>query len=63
MWEDDISEFLCSSDDCCVDRREESTNIPDDLFAEIESPILQELLARMQIPIDNNVDNKAFVKS
>src|SRR5690606_10985897 len=36
MWENDITEFLCDAEDCCVDRNAERTNIPEDLFAEIE---------------------------
>lgn len=63
MWENDISEYECGECGCCSDRREEKTNIPDDLFAEIESPVRQELFGILQIPEDTSTDNRNLAKS
>lgn len=62
MWEDDIEEFFCDSCDCCVDRRSEKTNIPEDVFVEIENGVRQELLNMVQIPKDNKVDNQSLLR-
>jgi len=63
MWEDDISEFFCDAEDCCVDRLTEPTNVPDDLFAQIEGVLKNDLLGMIQIPKDNNVDNQSILRS
>lgn len=63
MWEDDIEEFKCDADNCCVNRRDEKTNIPDYLFNDIEEPVRQKLLNVVQIPRDNIADNQSLLKS
>lgn len=62
MWEDDISEFFCDAPDCCVDRLTEATNIPDDLFAQIEDQVRQKLMGMAQIPPDPGQDNKSVLR-
>lgn len=63
MWKDDISQYRCDSDgDCCVDRRAETTNIPDDLFSQIEERVRVKLLNLVQIPKDNLTDNQNVLK-
>lgn len=62
MWQDDITEFRCDAEDCCVDRRAERSNIPDGMFAEIEEMVRQKLMGTIQIPKDNLVDNQSQLR-
>lgn len=60
IWEDDINGYASDGKDGdkdCVIRQEQSTNIPDDLFAEIEQQVLAEMLPQTQLPT-NNADDK-----
>ena len=59
LWEDSIEQYKCCADDCCVDRINERSNIPDSLFVETEDGIRQELLSMMQIPSDTKADNQS----
>jgi hypothetical protein len=61
MWVNDISEFLCS-ENCCVDRLSEKTNIPDDIIPEVENMVVQKLMGMAQVPQDNNIDNKNILR-
>lgn len=63
LWEDDIEQYKCCADNCCVNRIDERSNIPDYLFAEIENGVRQELLGMIQIPKDNIVDNQSLQRS
>lgn len=51
IFEDDISRFTCEDDSCRV-RSDDSFNVPDYLFGEIESAVLQDLTVMLQIPAD-----------
>lgn len=62
MWLDSIEEYKCCAEDCCANRLEEPTNIPDFLFAEIEQPIRAELLNLIQIPPDSKSDNQNLLR-
>lgn len=62
LWEDDIEQYKCCADNCCVNRIDERTNVPDYLFAEIENGLRQELMGMLQIPSDTVVDNKNVTK-
>lgn len=57
MWEDNIDQYKCCAEDCCVNRLDELTHIPDYIFAEIENNVRQELLTLTQIPKDTTIDN------
>lgn len=63
LWENDISEFLCDAEDCCLDRQSEETHIPEDLFVEIEGNIQKELLGMLQVPSNAIIDNQSIQKS
>jgi hypothetical protein len=52
IWEDSIEERDC------ILRQDQETNIPDDLFAEIEQQVLNELTMSLQIPADDNDDKQ-----
>lgn len=60
IWEDDISGLSCDAgeegDNCSV-MQDKQTNIPEDLFAEIEQQVLAEILPQTQLPPDD-ADNK-----
>ena len=52
IWEDSIEERDC------ILRQDQESNIPDDLFAEIEQQVLQELTMSIQIPADQSDDKQ-----
>jgi len=52
IWEDNIDERDC------VLRQDQQSNIPDDLFAEIEQQVLNELTMSLQIPADDSDDKQ-----
>lgn len=64
MFEDDISEWQCSVTDktICTLKQDESLNIPEHLFTEIEQMIRQELLMTMQIPAEGADDNQSLLR-
>jgi hypothetical protein len=60
IWEDDINAVACDgkdeAGDCSV-RQDQESNIPEDLFAEIEQQVLKEIFPQAQLP-PNNSDDK-----
>ena len=59
VFEDDINDFACDGKDAegpCTVKQDQATNIPDDLFAEIEQMVLQEILPQSQLPPDQGDD-------
>jgi len=61
IWEDDINNLACDGKDCdgdCTVKQEQETNIPDDLFAEIEQQVLAEILPTTQLPPDTGDDKQ-----
>ena len=66
IWEDDINGVACdgkSGDECdgdldCLVRQDQETNIPDDLFAEIEQQVLAEVMPQTQLPPDQGDDKQ-----
>jgi len=66
VFEDDISSYKCadcpSSEFYCKPRQEQTINIPDYLYGEIESNVLKDLSIQMQIPMDNLQDNKNVLR-
>ena len=61
MWEDSV-EIYKECSDSCVDRLVEPTHVPEDLFAEIENGVRQELLGMIQIPEDSLVDKRSIAR-
>lgn len=62
MWEDNIDMYKCCADNCCVNRLDEPTNVPDYIFAEIENNVQQSLMSMLQIPRDNMIDNQSLLR-
>jgi len=57
VFDDDIGAWLCDGEDKCVPRYDQKINIPDFLFAEIETQILQVMTNTIKIPSEDS-DNK-----
>lgn len=60
IFQDDISIFTCN-DDVCDIRQNQILPIPDDLFAEVEKQVLQDLMIDIQVPVDTNISDKQNV--
>lgn len=62
VYEDDISKYKCI--DCsdsqyyCKPRQEQTFNVPDYLFGEIESNVMKDLTIMIQVPGDDSQDNQ-----
>ena len=57
-WENDISKFNCDPSDNCVPRQRQQIYVPEFLFAEIESQVLQEAFATMKVPVEDADDKQ-----
>mgnify|MGYP003642944567 CR=1 FL=1 len=55
IFENDVE--TCDSDDCLV-KQEQSLNIPDYLFSEIEQYVIKELTMTLQVPSDGSDDSQ-----
>lgn len=55
IFEDEIWMFNCGEERCVI-RQEQSLNVPDYLLAKIEQMALQELMGRLQVPVDSIQD-------
>jgi len=55
IFENDVE--TCDSDKCVI-RQEQSLNIPDYLFSEIEQYVVKELTMTMQVPADGSDDGQ-----
>ena len=62
MWEDSVEIYKCDAT-TCINRLDELTHIPEDLFVEIEGGVRQEILGMISIPKDNLVDNQSQLRS
>ena len=58
IFQEDISIFTCDEKEVCKIRQEEILAIPDDLFAEVEKQVLQDLGFQVQIPTDPKMADK-----
>jgi hypothetical protein len=60
IWEEDINPLACDGKDAgeCSTRQEQQTNIPEELFAEIEQQVLAEVLPQTQFPPDAGDDKQ-----
>lgn len=61
VWEDDINCLACDGADGdaqCTVKQDQQTNIPEDLFAEIEQAVLAEIMPTSQLPPDEGDDKQ-----
>lgn len=57
VFDDDISDWLCDKTETCKPRYEQTINIPEFLFSEIEQQVLANMIGTIQIPQEDS-DNK-----
>jgi hypothetical protein len=57
IFQDDISIFTCT-DNLCDIKQNQILPIPDDLFAEVEKQVLQDIMIDLQVPVDTNLSDK-----
>ena len=57
LFEDSIERFICDGD-VCAPRQDDTINIPEYLFAELEQMVVKDLLTVIQIPAENDDDNQ-----
>jgi hypothetical protein len=62
IFEESISGYTCSTEDDCKNRYEETLNIPEYLFAEVEQFVIKELSMMAQIPQDLNDDKTNILR-
>ena len=59
IWDDDITYLKCGTKaENCLPRQEQNTHVPDYLFSEIEQHVMRDFAFRLQVPTDNQDDNK-----
>ena len=58
VWENDVSNFNCDPSDNCIPRYMQRMYVPEFLFAEIESQVLQEAFATMKVPVEDADDKQ-----
>ena len=57
IFEDDISEWTCAPDSC-IEKTDQSFNVPDYLLAELESNVIKDLVGMAQMPVDATNDKE-----
>jgi len=65
MFEEDISPYLCSSDDSensCVVEQDRLMSVPEHLYSEIETAVIQEILTSGQLPPDGADDSQNVLR-
>ena len=62
MFEDSIQGFLCDGDSCTF-RQEDSLNVPEYLFAEVEQLAVKDLLTVIQIPVEDQYNNQSPLRT
>lgn len=58
IFEDSIIGYNCDTCDDCILRVDQSFNVPDYLHAEIESHVMKDLTAMMQVPSDTDANKQ-----
>jgi len=62
LFEGDISSYNCDTTDDCVYIQDTMFTIPEYLYSEIEQLVIKDLFGMMNVPQDNQQDNKNIVK-
>jgi hypothetical protein len=58
ITEEDISQYKCDSTEKCLPKQEQSLNVPDYILSRVESLLFQSLGISLQLPADNDPDNR-----
>ena len=62
IFEDDISKWTCE-EDSCIQKQDQSFNVPDYLLAELESQVFKDLIGIYQIPADPAIDKQNIARN
>jgi len=63
LFNDDTSQFDCNADaDICQPAQDRLMPVPEDLFAEIDKMVLQEILTPVQLPSDGADDSQNILR-
>ena len=62
LFEGDISRYNCDTTDDCAYIQDTMFTIPEYLYSEIEQLVVKDLYGMMNVPQDNQQDNKNIVK-
>lgn len=57
VFEDDISQWTCAADSC-IQKADQSFNVPDYLYGELEAQVIKDLMGMLQIPSDFTNDKQ-----
>jgi hypothetical protein len=60
VFDDNIGDWLCEDTEKCLPRHEQTINIPEALFAEIEQEVVKAMMLTVQVPLEDG-DNKVNV--
>lgn len=62
IWEDNIDNLQCDTTDCQL-RQENTINIPEYLFAEVEAMAVKDLTLFIQLPVETQDDKQSQLRS
>lgn len=62
IFEDSIIGYNCDTSDDCILRADQPFNVPDYLHAEIESHVMKDLTAMMQVPSDTEANKQNLLR-
>ena len=60
VFDDNIGFWLCDEAEKCTPRYEQDINIPEALFAEIETQVVNAMMLTVKVPVEDG-DNKVNV--
>jgi len=61
IFEDDISKYTCEEDNC-IQRQDQSFNVPDYLLGELEGQVMKDMMGTFQIPSDTGNDKQNIAR-
>jgi len=61
IFEDDISKYTCEEDNC-IQRQEQTFNVPDYLLGELEGQVMKDMMGAFQIPADTGNDKQNIAR-
>lgn len=61
IFEDDISAWTCE-EDSCIQRQDQTFNVPDYLLGELESQAVKDMMGMLQIPPDQDNDKQNIAR-
>jgi hypothetical protein len=61
VFDDDLGKWLCEDDEKCVPRYLQEIYIPEALFAEIETQVVNAMMITVKLPVEDG-DNKINIQ-